>query len=74
MCLGIPAKVIRIAGTDATVVIGTVEYTASLLLLQETKIGDYVILHAGFAIERVDPEEAEETIRLFREISNQEEE
>lgn len=74
MCLGIPAKVTGIEGSNARVVIGTVEYTASLLLLPEVKTGDYIILHAGFAIERVDPAEAEETIRLFKEISDQAEE
>jgi hydrogenase expression/formation protein HypC len=70
MCLGVPAKVIRIEGSEAWVAIGTVEYTASLLLAEDISVGDYVLLHAGFIIERIDPEEAEETLRLFNEISN----
>jgi hydrogenase expression/formation protein HypC len=70
MCLGVPARVIRIEGTEARVIIGSVEYTSSLLLLNDVDVGDYILLHAGFAIEKIDPEEAEETIRLFNEISN----
>ena len=68
MCLGIPAKVIIIEGEMATVSLGGVDYPASLQLLPGTSVGDYVIIHAGFAIEKVDPEEADETIRLIREI------
>ena len=68
MCLGIPAKVIFIKGEMATVSLGGVDYPASLQLLPDTTIGDYVIIHAGFAIEKVDPKEADETIRLIREI------
>jgi len=68
MCLGIPARVIRIEDSVATVAIGEIEYNASLLLIDDVKEGDYIILHAGFAIEKVDPAEALETIKLFREI------
>ena len=74
MCLGVPARVVRIEGTGATVVIGSVEYESSLLLLNDVEVGDYILLHAGFAIEKIDPAEAEETIRLFNEISNMNEE
>ena len=69
MCLAIPARVIDIDGSTARVSIEEVEYTASLLLLDNVKPGDYVMLHAGFAIEKVDPEEAEETLRLLNEIA-----
>lgn len=68
MCLGIPAKVISINGQEAIVSIGEVRYAASLKLLEDVSPGDYIILHAGFAIEKVDPEEAAETIRLFKQI------
>ena len=74
MCLGVPARVICIDGSVATVNIGSVEYKSSLLLLNDVEVGDYILLHAGFAIEKIDPEEAEETIRLFNEISNMQEE
>jgi hydrogenase expression/formation protein HypC len=68
MCLAIPAKVLHVEGLTARVSIEDVEYSASLLLLRDVKAGDYVMLHAGFAIEKVDPEEAAETLRLLNEI------
>jgi hydrogenase expression/formation protein HypC len=70
MCLAIPAKVILIEGTTALVAIEDVEYQASLLLLEDVHPGDFVMLHAGFAIEKVDPEEAAEMLRLLNEIEN----
>ena len=70
MCLGVPARIISIEGEMATVSVGGVEYSASLGLLPEAVMGDYVIIHAGFAIEKVDPGEALETIRLIREIES----
>jgi hydrogenase expression/formation protein HypC len=72
MCLAIPAKVISVTETSALVTIEEVEYTASLLLLDNVKPGDYIMLHAGFAIEKIDQKEAEETLRLLNEISNTE--
>jgi hydrogenase expression/formation protein HypC len=68
MCLAIPAKVIIVNGTSAIVSIEDVEYKASLLLLDDVKPGDFIMLHAGFAIEKVDPEEAAETLKLLNEI------
>jgi len=67
MCLAIPAKVMRVEGANALVTIEDVEYTASLLLLDDVKPGDFIMLHAGFAIEKVDPEFAAETLRLLLE-------
>lgn len=68
MCLAIPAKVIAIEGTSAKVTIEDVEYTDSLLLLDNVKPGDFIMLHAGFAIEKVDPQEAAETLQLLLEM------
>jgi hydrogenase expression/formation protein HypC len=68
MCLAIPAKVIRIEGDSAIVTIEDVEYTASIMLLDDVKPGDYIMLHAGFAIEKVDPGLAAETLQLLKEI------
>jgi hydrogenase expression/formation protein HypC len=65
MCLAIPVKVISVEGKNARVTIEDVEYTASLLLLNDVKPGDYIMLHAGFAIEKVDPIEAAETLQLL---------
>ena len=70
MCLAIPAKVIRIEGSSALVTIEDTEYNASLLLLDDVNVGDFIMLHAGFAIEKVDPEEAAETLRLLNEIAD----
>ena len=69
MCLAIPAKVISVEGTSALVTIEDVEYKASLLLLTDVQPGDYIMLHAGFAIEKVDAAEAEETLRLLNELN-----
>jgi hydrogenase expression/formation protein HypC len=74
MCLAIPAKVLKIEGPLALVSIEGVEYKASLQLLEDVKEGDFVMLHAGFAIEKVDPEEAAETLRLLNEIAGYSEE
>jgi hydrogenase expression/formation protein HypC len=70
MCLAIPAKVISVNGTTALVTIEDVEYTASLLLLDDVNPGDYVMLHAGFAIQKVDAEEAAETLQLLQDEVN----
>ena len=70
MCLGIPAKVLEIRDGAATVAVGGARREISLMLLDGVAVGDWVILHAGFAIERLDPAEAERTLRLFREIAD----
>ena len=70
MCLAIPAKVISIEGSTALVTIEDVEYQASLLLLDDVQPGDYVMIHAGFAIQKVDAEEAAETLRLLNEVAD----
>lgn len=65
MCLAVPAKIIEIDNQMATVEIGGSRREASLILLPDATLGDYVLLHAGFAISRLDEEEALETLRLF---------
>ena len=69
MCLAIPAKITKIDGTDAEVEIGGIGRKASLMLTPEAQVGDYVLLHAGYAINIVDQKEAEETLAIFAEIS-----
>ena len=69
MCLAIPARVTKIDGAMATVDVGGVTRSASLMLLTDTIVGDYVIVHAGFAIHKVDPEEAQESLKLLRELA-----
>jgi len=67
--LAIPAKVIEIEGNMATIEAGGISRQASLMLVPEAEIGDYVLVHAGFAIQRLDEEEALETLRLLAEIA-----
>jgi hydrogenase expression/formation protein HypC len=69
MCLAIPALVKSIEGKEAEVEIGGIGRRASLWLTPEAKVGDYVLLHTGYAINIVDQEEAEETLRLLEEMA-----
>ena len=68
MCLGIPGRVIETNGGVATVDVGGSKKEASLMLLDGVSVGDYVIVHAGFAIEKVDPEEAKKTLDIVDEL------
>jgi len=68
MCLSIPAKVISIDNDKAIVSVGGTEYEASLQLLEDVVIGDYILLHTGFAIQKLSEDEALETIQLFKEL------
>jgi len=69
MCLAIPALVKSIDGQQAVVEIGGVTRRASIQLTPEVKVGDYVLLHTGYAINVIDAVEAEETLKLLRELS-----
>ncbi len=68
MCLSIPSKVISINGDKAIVSVGGTEYEASLQLVDDVKIDDYVLLHTGFAIQKISEEDAQETLKLLREL------
>ena len=68
MCLAIPAKFVEIAeGDQAIVDLGGVRKDVSLALVEDVKVGDYVIVHVGYALTRLDPEEAEKTLALMAE-------
>ncbi|TVR81807.1 MAG: HypC/HybG/HupF family hydrogenase formation chaperone [Rhodospirillales bacterium] len=69
MCLAIPARIVAMSGEGmAQVEVGGIVKEVSLALVDdEVTIGDYVIVHVGFALSRLDPEEAEETLQLFAE-------
>ncbi len=69
MCLAAPARITKIEGERGWVEIARVMREANLQLLPEVKVGDYVLLHAGFAIQKLDEEEAEKTLELLREIA-----
>lgn len=72
MCLAIPALVKSVEGMDAEVEIGGVSRKASIVLTPEARVGDYVLLHTGYAINVIDEEEAQETLKLFEEIARAE--
>jgi hydrogenase expression/formation protein HypC len=67
MCLAIPSKITRIHDNMATIDVEGVQREASLLLLEDARVGDYVIVHAGFAIKKLDEAAARETLSLLRE-------
>lgn len=70
MCLAIPSKIIRIENSMATVDADGVRRTVSLLLLEDAMVGDYVIVHAGFAIQIIDEEAAKESLQLLKEAAS----
>ena len=68
MCLAVPMKVVAIEGPVAQVEESGVRREARVDLLEDLAVGDYVIVHAGIAIQRLDQEEAEETLELMEEM------
>lgn len=68
MCLAIPARVVEVAGDRAIADFGGVRREVMLALIDDVKVGDYVIVHTGYAIQVMDEREGEETLRLWREI------
>ena len=70
MCLAIPVKIVSIDGDQAETEIGGVRRQISIVFTPETKVGDYVLLHTGYAIGVVDEAEAEETLKLLEEIAS----
>ena len=69
MCLAIPVLIKSIADKEAEVEIGGISRRISLELTPEAKVGDYAIVHTGYAINILDQSEAEETLRLLEEIA-----
>ena len=69
MCLAFPAKVVELFDDEQAVIdLGGVRKTISVALLEEVELGDYVIVHVGYALNRLDPEEARKTLELFAEM------
>lgn len=68
MCLAIPAKVVSVRGDEAKVDFGEGVLREANIALVEAKVGDYVLVHAGYAIQVLSEEEAQETLRLWNEI------
>ncbi len=67
MCLAIPAKVVAIdePADNATVELGEVRKEVSLALVEDVKLGDFVLVHVGYALNKVSEEEAQRTLELF---------
>ncbi len=69
MCIAIPSKIIEIDDNIGTIDVDGVKRKASLLLLEEANVGDYVIVHAGFAIHKIDEQAAMESLKLLKEAA-----
>jgi hydrogenase expression/formation protein HypC len=69
MCLAIPARIKSIKGEEAVADIEGVTRAISIQLTPEARVGDYVLLHTGYAINIIDADEAEETLKLLREMA-----
>ena len=66
MCLAVPVKVVEVGDGDTAMVdLGGIRKEISLALVDDVKVGDYVILHVGYALTKLDPAEAERTLALF---------
>ncbi len=70
MCLAIPSKITKIADNMATIDVDGVTREASLMLLEDAAVGDYVIVHAGFAIQKLDEASALESLKLLKEAAS----
>ncbi len=71
MCLAIPGKIVEIVDVEnqiAKVEVGGVKRNINTGMLDETRIGDYVLIHVGFAMSKIDEEEAAETLRVLQEL------
>lgn len=70
MCLGIPGKIVELRKEENIAIVdyGGVKKEARTNLLDDVSVGDYVLVHAGYAIQKLDPKEAEETLKIFEEI------
>jgi len=68
MCLAVPALVKSIDGAIAEVDMAGTTYRASITMTPEVKVGDYVLLHTGYAIQVIDEKEAQETLAIFKQL------
>ena len=66
MCLAIPSKIVKIENGVGTIDVDGVQRTASLLLVEDAAVGDYVIVHAGFALHKIDEVDAMESLRILK--------
>ncbi|MDW7775510.1 MAG: HypC/HybG/HupF family hydrogenase formation chaperone [Methanosarcinales archaeon] len=73
MCYAIPARIINIKGDEATADYGGVKKKVNINLVDNVDVGDYVLIHAGFIIEKLDKRSAEESLEIIREYMNESE-
>ena len=69
MCLGIPSRIVEIHDESAVIDVDGVRREANVQLLENPSVGDYVIVHAGFAINTIDPDAARETLALLSDLA-----
>ena len=69
MCLAIPSKIVKIENGVGTIDVDGVQRTASLLLVEDAAVGDYVIVHAGFALHKIEEADAMESLRILKEAA-----
>jgi hydrogenase expression/formation protein HypC len=77
MCLAIPGKIVEIVDEEnriAKVDVGGVKRNVNIGMLDDASLGDYVLIHVGFAMSKIDEKEAEETLRLLQDLGSYEEE
>ena len=70
MCLAVPMKLVSVEGSEGRADVGGVRRTVMLDLVPEAQVGDFVIVHAGYAIQTMDEESAAETIALLRAVGD----
>ena len=70
MCLAVPSKIVKIEDNIGIIDVEGVQKEVSLLLIEDPMIGDYVIVHAGFAIQKIDEAEANESLKILREMAS----
>ncbi len=69
MCLAVPMQIVNVKGDTAQVALSGLKQEVDVRFLDRPRPGDYVIVHAGFAIDKLDPEEAKKTLELFRKLA-----
>lgn len=70
MCLALPAEITAVDGDEATALLDGVSVPVSLALLEDVKVGDFVVLHVGFALSKIDPEAASAQLALMEQGGN----
>lgn len=70
MCVAVPVEVIEIIGSEALVNFGGVKKRVNIDLIEDLKIGDYILFHAGCGLQKLDKEEAEKTLEIFKKLAN----